>query len=233
MKKTLLATTLATLTLISTSSAFAADTVDLKVGGSITPAACIPSISGGGAINYGDVKANILKKDNYYRMGKKELDFTITCSNLTKLALTAVNERIGSLAGATEDPQGGADSPVVGMPSYTYGLGLANGKKIGGYSIRLNDITYDGKKAAVLESYGTSSTWRRAGGTDNDRDQLISTNGKLMRVSWAAQGTDTPIAFRALAGTLEVEAFINKGSELDITSIIKLDGQTTLELTYL
>lgn len=233
MKKTLLATTLATITLISASSAFAADTVDLKVGGSITPAACIPSLSGGGAINYGDFKAKILAKDNYSRMGQKELDFTITCSSLTKLALTAVNGRIGSLAGATEDPQGGADSPVVGMPSYTYGLGLANGKKIGGYSLRLNDITYDGKKAAVLSSYGASNTWKRVGGSDNDRDQLISINGKLKRLSWAAPGTDTPIAFRTLAGKLEVEAFINKGSELDLTSVIKLDGQTTLELTYL
>jgi hypothetical protein len=46
-------------------------------------------------------------------------------------------------------------------------------------------------------------------------------------------GTNTPIQLNTLAGNLEIQAVINKTSELDMTSQIALDGQATLELRYL
>jgi hypothetical protein len=43
----------------------------------------------------------------------------------------------------------------------------------------------------------------------------------------------TPIQLNTLSGNLEVQAVINKTSELDLSSRVSLDGQATLELRYL
>lgn len=42
-----------------------------------------------------------------------------------------------------------------------------------------------------------------------------------------------PRTFTNMSGTINVQAYINKTSELDISQPIELDGQTTIELVYL
>ena len=49
----------------------------------------------------------------------------------------------------------------------------------------------------------------------------------------AAAGDNTPLAFTTLSGTFQLQAAINKGSELDLTKAVHLDGQSTVELYYL
>ncbi|MCS4265564.1 MULTISPECIES: DUF1120 domain-containing protein [Serratia] len=233
MKKTLLATLLAAGAVFCASSAFAADSVDLKVIGTITPVACIPTLSGGGTVDYGTIKADTLKADDYTVLPLKSLDFSITCDGRTKVALQAINGRIGSGPGEYNAVTGVSITPVP-FPGFikendgVVGLGLDGGAKIGAYGIAINRITADGVAVDAIE-------WTNAGSTA----WIKSIAGEIYNTapgrqfSWAAAGTLIPVTFKNMAAKLDVQAYINKTSELDITKPIKLDGLTTLELIYL
>ncbi|WP_413503241.1 DUF1120 domain-containing protein [Serratia proteamaculans] len=243
MKKTLLATTLATITLISASSAFAADSVDLSVGGTIAPIACVPTLSGGGTIDYGDIKADTLKTDDYTVLQTKTLDFSITCDGMTKLAINTVNNRKGTVAGSVEFPiNNNAKAPVAldNTNSGVFGLGTAGTKKIGGYSLVMSDTTFDGKAAILINNaYSTSpnSYWQGQVSTTGNSPLIQSLNVAVQLKSWMDPAGDLskpyPAPTKVMASKISVQAYINKASELDITQPIKLDGSTTLELIYL
>ncbi|CAI0770467.1 DUF1120 domain-containing protein [Serratia quinivorans] len=234
MKKTLLATLLAAGAVFCASSAFAADSVDLKVIGTITPVACTPTLSGGGTVDYGTIKADTLKADAYTVLPIKSLDFSITCDGRTKVAVQAINGRIGSVAGVTEGVTGGAVTPVAFPDLHgstgAVGLGLDGVAKIGGYGLTINPTSITADSIAV-----DAITWSGAGSTAWTKSTTGSIYNNVLgrRLSWAATGTLIPVTFKNMAAKLDVQAFINKTSELDITKPIKLDGLTTLELIYL
>lgn len=236
MKKTLLATTLATLTLISASSAFAADSTDLKVGGIIIPAACTPTLSNGGAIDYGFIKGALVHADNYKRLGDLFLDLTITCGYPAKIAISAINGRLGTLVSdSAENALGAAEVPYMGSSQYAFGLGMAGTQKIGGYTLWLTDPMYDGKQAAILSKNTKNGVFGNvgAGSTNFFEESFISRGNLTKQLSWGALGNFTPVEFKTLKTKITVAAYLNKASKLDLTSIIRLDGQATLELIYL
>ncbi|WP_419245743.1 DUF1120 domain-containing protein [Serratia sp. NFX21] len=234
MKKTLLATLLAAGAVVCASSVFAADSVDLKVIGTITPVACTPTLSGGGTVDYGTIKADTLKADDYTVLPEKSLDFSITCDGNAKVAVNAFSGRMGSTVGDAEATNGASTIPagITLLGDVTtvqaFGLGLDGTKKIGGYSLKF-DITStkaDGVAVDIITRAGLTGTWFKS-----PTGSLVSKPS--YQPSWAATGTLTPVAFKTLANKLRVQAFINKASELDITKPIQLDGLATLELIYL
>ncbi|CAI1573992.1 DUF1120 domain-containing protein [Serratia proteamaculans] len=235
MKKTLLAASLAATTLFSATSAFAVDSVELKVIGTILPVACTPTLSGGGSIDYGDMKASSLAQDDYTVLDEKTLDFSITCDGKAKVAMKVVNGRLNTLAGATENPLSGAGKIPTGVTLTTgdaaYGLGLAGSAKIGGYGIAIGTPTADGTAVdSIYKSADASvTTWTKGAA----KSSLTTSTDELTLTSWATSGTLVPVALRALAGKLSVQAYINKASALDMTKPTKLDGLATLELVYL
>lgn len=234
MKKTLLATTLATITLISASSAFAADSVDLKVGGSIAPASCTPTLDNGGTLDYGVIKTDTLKAGAYTALPDRGIDLTITCDSKAKIALRGISERKGSLAGFAENSSGvGTVYPSTKLPemdtSSVTGLGFDSGKKIGGYAAKIApDATIDGQAAVVISQSKTYPSWS----LKNSDTEIISAFPGT-RVSWAAKGETNPISFKTMVARLVIRAYINEPSSLDLTKPIKLDGLATLELMYL
>uniref|UniRef100_UPI0035C740EC DUF1120 domain-containing protein n=1 Tax=Serratia quinivorans TaxID=137545 RepID=UPI0035C740EC len=234
MKKTLLATLLAAGAVVCASSAFAADSVDLKVIGTITPVACTPTLSGGGTVDYGTIKADTLKADDYTVLPEKSLDFSITCDGNAKVAVKAFSGRMGSTVGDAEATNGASTIPagitLLGKDTIVqaFGLGLDGTKKIGGYSLNF-DITSakaDGVAVDIITRAGPTDTWGKS-----KNGVLVSKSN--FQPSWATTGTLVPVAFKTLASKLRVQAFINKASELDITKPIQLDGLATLELIYL
>ena len=234
MKKTLLATLLAAGAVVCASSVFAADSVDLKVIGTITPVACTPTLSGGGTVDYGTIKADTLKADDYTVLPVKSLDFAITCDGNAKVAVNAFSGRMGTTVGDAEATNGASTIPagisLLGSDTIVqaFGLGLDGTKKIGGYRMRFNitSAKADGVVVDAIYRSGPTGTWVKA-----INGSLVSKS--FTQPSWAATGTLTPVAFKTLSTTLDVQAFINKASELDITKPIQLDGLATLELIYL
>jgi len=106
--------TICTLGLIAvTATAYAADSVDVKVIGTISPAACAPTLGGGGTVDYGTIPANALAADDYTTLAVKTLSLSITCDASAKLAIHAVNGRPGTSAGVTETgPMNSGYAPV-------------------------------------------------------------------------------------------------------------------------
>ncbi|MEQ5091559.1 DUF1120 domain-containing protein [Providencia rettgeri] len=215
--------------LVITSTAVMAESIEVRVIGTITPAACKLTLSGGGAIDYGTITAGSLKQDKLNLLENKQLDFAITCDAPAKVALRGINGRPNTAAGTTEI---GLFSGIIpdGIPNangnWVVGLGLNEGKRIGGYNIALKEVLVDGKAVDYIFQREGNKNW------ENQKAINFNWNQQVLH-SWSQPGTLTPTAFTNLAGKLNVQAYINKVSELNLTKPIKLDGLTTVELLYL
>ncbi|HCJ7369198.1 TPA: DUF1120 domain-containing protein [Enterobacter hormaechei subsp. xiangfangensis] len=212
-----------------------AESVDVRVIGTITPAACTPTLSGGGTIDYGAINPTTLSAADYTVLEEKQIDFAITCDAPAKVALKAINGRPNTTAGVTENAISGSATAPSGVNLFgvanvgTVGLGLDGVDKVGGYSIRLagGTVTADGVAVDSIQANG-NTTWLTANGLGT-----LFTPNSVRLSSWAAAGTLVPVAFTNLAGKLGVQAYLNKASELDLTKPVALDGLTTIELVYL
>ena len=213
----------------------AAESVQVKVIGTIIPAACTPTVADGGIVNYGNIKANDLPADSYAQLEERHLEFGIDCDAPARVAIHAINDRPGSLAGAAESANGNGQSPVPlfsAQPSLVgvSGLGLDGTHQIGGYSLNISagTVTADGVLVDSIENdtNNATGTW-----TTSMLGSPISTTPRS--ISWAEAGTMTPVAFTTLRGLMAVQAYINRASELDLSHAVQLDGQTTLEVVYL
>ncbi|PYY90516.1 hypothetical protein DNK59_04055 [Pseudomonas sp. TKO26] len=220
MIKAIKKTTCALAVLAATSGAVMADSVDVRVIGSIQPSACKPSLAGGGTLDYGIITPQSLKTSDYTILDKKQVQLAITCSAPTKVALVSRTGRPGTALDAMlQSPQDIAYAP--GDLGSAFGLGLANGKAIGGYNLFLNDVTADGTAVLTIRQHD-DKTW---GSVDGN---LV--HGSMQ--SWTTGGNQ-PVSFTTLSGTISAQAYINKASELDLSKPIQLDGLATLELVYL
>jgi hypothetical protein len=218
--------------LATTSTAVMAESIDVKVIGTITPTACKPTLTGGGTIDYGTINPNTLKKDEFTVLAEKQIDFAITCDAPAKVAIaaksgrgeSAVNIKDGKLTVIS------TNNALFGVGNtHAAGLGLDGAKGVGGYSLRLQAGTMkaDGKNVDSIQSHGNTTSWVKT------EYGILFNQSSQRYASWAATGTLTPIAFTTLSGKLGAQAYINKASELDLTKPVKLDGLTTLELVYL
>ena len=87
--KTLTAATL----LLGSAHVLAASSVDLTVKGLITPSACTPTLSNGGAVDYGKISAKDLKVDQQTFLDSQTVQFTVTCDAATLMAMEAKDNR--------------------------------------------------------------------------------------------------------------------------------------------
>lgn len=219
------------LAVLATSTAVMAESIDVKVIGTITPTACKPTLTGGGTIDYGTINPDTLKKDAFTVLAEKQIDFAITCDAPAKVAIAAKSGRGESAVNKDGKLTVISTNNALfgGTNTHAVGLGLDGTKGVGGYALRLQAGTMqaDGKNVDSIFSDGNTTSWRKAGigAMFNQSSQRYT--------SWAATGTLTPIAFTTLSGKLGAQVYINKASELDLTKPVKLDGLTTLELVYL
>lgn len=215
--------------------ALAASSVDVRVIGTITPTACVPTLAGGGTIDYGVIPPTSLATDAYTVLAEKQTTFSIVCEAPAKVAVQFVNQRVGSLATSTNETSTGGQinyqniTLFSGGNIYAAGLGLDGTSKIGGYGMRMVPGTYtvdgttDVDNIFRVNSSGTFAATASGYAFSNEKRQI----------SWASKGAILPVAFTTLSGQLAVQAFINKASELDLSKPVVLDGLSTIELVYL
>ncbi len=213
-------------------SAFAADSIDLKVIGTIEPSACIPTLTGGAIIDYGTIKNSAIAKDDYTALPVKTLTFSINCQAPTKVALKSTD--LQKESAVIPVGQTGLDGKTYTDASYYIaGLGADNGKNVGGYGMIMvgSDITIDGTiTPGIIFSGDNGAMW---GGGTSQLGAWMSAGSYNYIYSFSNDGEKTPLALTTLTGTLKTQAYINKGSELDLTQAVHLNGQTTIELYYL
>ncbi|SDX61367.1 DUF1120 domain-containing protein [Pseudomonas salomonii] len=208
--KTCLSLLSSALLLAISSSAFAASSVDLTVKGLITPSACAPSLSNGGVIDHGKVAAKDLKLDTWTLLGNHRLEMAITCDAPTLLALEGI------------DNQGSAyDS------SNAYGLGLVSGKKLGGYTLALDNPMADGAVISVIKSRDNGLSWLEIFPGDVWPAADLASFGDRSTGSWAP----TPVQ-QVTAGLL-VQTLIAPTAGMDLTTEVPIYGSATIEVKYL
>ena len=224
VRKTLLAAAL----LAAAVNAAAADSTDVKVTGHIVPAACTPDVSGGATVDYGTIKPALLEQHagDFTLLDEKTLAFSLRCDAAVKVAVRSVDARAGSAV----IPVGKVILGVlVADNTPMFGLGLADGKKIGSYGAVLRDLkTEEGAAVGYLHSSDGGKTW-----VNRPKIDLAQVTQPDRLASVSAPGVKSPLPVKVLSGTLAVQAVLNKASELNLTQVVHLDGQASLQVVYL
>ncbi|MHA0872350.1 DUF1120 domain-containing protein [Enterobacter pasteurii] len=159
MKKVILASLIA----LASASAFAEPTAVLKVHGTLTNAACSPSIGNGGVIDYGFIRLGDLSATENNKIGMKQVPVTITCTAPTKVGFTILDNRADSNAQLPLDIGGNQNQSAK---YYTYGVGTTTeGVKIGNYGMWMTDVTADGNTVDPVSNNHDweASKWHKSG----------------------------------------------------------------------
>ena len=221
--------------LAMSSSAYAVS-FDLGVTGTITPAACVPSV-GSSTIALGTVPTEMLSADTETLLPLKTTTFSITCDAPVKVALKASDNRSGTVKTPSKNLTLFNDQILYPGQDYTtFGLGTdAAGNKIGLWvpALQVSSITTDTESSVgVLYTSDGGSTW---GKNDLSYQRLSNATagaaGSLK--TFAKTGETTPMAFTTVSGTIAVQTVIAPTSALDLSEAITLNGSATIELVYL
>ncbi|WLI07833.1 MULTISPECIES: DUF1120 domain-containing protein [Pseudomonas] len=215
--KTLLSALATVAWLAASASAQAASTVELTVGGLITPMACTPVLSGGGLIDFGKISRQDLNQSTGTRLPLKSLTLTVSCNAPGRYALRMRDNRDGTAH--------------VNSEIY-YGLGLDSaGNKIGVYSVK-----FDPRKTvadALPVIYGTESTTGGLAWRTSNSNPIDIGSRSLLGFTEVAGSNAGPSAIQNLTSTLTLEAVINARQNLDLSVETPMDGSATLEVVYL
>ncbi|MCM7512005.1 DUF1120 domain-containing protein [Enterobacter hormaechei] len=220
MKKVILASLIA----LASASAFAEPTAVLKVHGTLTNAACSPSIGNGGVIDYGFIRLGDLSATENNKIGMKQVPVTITCTAPTKVGFTILDNRADSNAQLPLDIGGNQNQSAK---YYTYGVGTTTeGVKIGNYGMWMTDVTADGNTVDPVSNNHDweASKWHKTG---------IPRSDAFTTTSFAATGTEAPIAITTANFNFVTNLTIRDTAALAITDDTPLDGQATMTLVYL
>lgn len=205
-------------TLLGSTSVLASSSTDVSVTGTITPAACTPSLSGAGGFDFGKVSVQDLDPDKGTTFTSSLQRFTVACSAPTRFALSAVDNREGSSSTAANQ---------------RFGLGMNGTEKIGSYLMGLlaDGLVADGD-AGVQHMITTNGgdTWIKRQASVN---YLYNRNVAPVWHGFALQNANEPSPINTLSGDIQVEMTIVKASDLTLTDDINIDGAASLEVHYL
>ena len=217
-----------------------AESVSVTVTGTLAPGACIPTLTGGGVVDYGTLSPSLLSPDTYTALPVKEVGFSIACTAPVRLTIQAATGRPGTVLGSAESTRGVGINPIpllgvaTGVPVVGLGFDTDGVTKIGGYAVApmVGSFTADGVAVDILTQRGAfpTSNW-----------VLLSTASSIYTsfdfqnrfTAWATVGELTPVTFMNLNGILEVQAYLNTSSALNLSHSIVLNGLTTIEILYL
>lgn len=192
--------------------AHAVSTVDLNVKGTITPSACEPSLSNGGAYDLGKIAAKDLNADQPTPLTSHALQLGLTCEAPTLVALQPSDNRSGSHF----------DSDT----QHKFGLGMANSnEKLGSMTLTMQDIVADGAEMRALGSVGSTAEW-------SPTSVMSTTFRTSFTHNWSTPFL-APTPIQRLVANVLIAPRIAPANTLTLTREVPIDGSVTLELNYL
>ncbi|WP_058960406.1 DUF1120 domain-containing protein [Type-E symbiont of Plautia stali] len=207
-----------------------AQSVDITVTGTLLPSSCTPTLSNGGVMDWATIQAGDLKYSEYTYLNAKTITLSVACDAPTAVAIEATSLRPGSVAGAVAESAGGIGYLQGGWYSQKAGLGLAGTDKIGGYALGINTLKENGTPLDAAFRDNQTGAWQNvASGTS----MWNSGSGNPRQITPVAAGSIVPQAIENLTMNVTAQPYINKASELDLSSEITLDGLANFELIYL
>ncbi|MFJ3371801.1 DUF1120 domain-containing protein [Pseudomonas sp. NPDC086251] len=205
MKKYLAA--LSTTALFSIAPYALASSVDLTVTGVITPAACKPSLSGGGIVDNGKISAKDLNRTTHTLVGTHPLQLTVTCDAPTQFALNPTDNQAG-----TESSRS------------WFGLGMTDaGEKLGYVRVDVKNTQADGVPAQAIDSEDDGTSWSKT---------FVTSPGYILSVGSAADHS-TPLYVQHLTMDFEVSTQIAPANSLTLTGEVNMNGSVTFDMMYL
>lgn len=200
-------------------NAHATTSAELIVRGTIKPAACNLSMTGGGIINYGDIPSGQLLPTAFNPLTERTTPLIVSCgSTPAKFGLKFVDLQAASKVPGILSALGSGYTEA-----HNYGLGIVSGRKTGGFSVTLRDLKSSGTTLYPIVRVGTGA-WQTS---DGKVAQSPSQH------SWRSGATAERASVAQLTGTIAVRAVINKAQDLDLSRDVTLDGRATLELSYI
>ena len=196
-----------------------AESAELRITGTIVPAACTPVFAGGGVVDYGTIPASSLNPTAQTTLAQKSIQLSMTCDAPAMFGFKVIDERAGT-----------AVTSLATVPGLTekekFGLGASDGKNIGAYSLQVVSQTSDGGFSLSLASEDGGINWGFLGmrGLKGEGNQLVS---------FSKTQSNLPAASRSVTADIRVTTAIDKSSNLPLTHAIPLDGLSTFELIYL
>lgn len=212
----------------------AAPAAELKVTGTIVPSACQLTLDNNGLVEYGKIPTTTLNRNTFTPLALKGMYFNIKCEAPARVAILAKPAR--GVSAVNKDGALGelADSGItlggINVPgkATAAGLGLHNSKGIGGYALVIHPTFHkaDNKAVKLILSDNTVS-WAGV-----STIQPMFYESRTLHFSWSSDGKQ-PSSHTNFVGAFQIQAYINKSTELDLSKEVKLDGLATLELFYL
>lgn len=199
-------------------SSFARSATEVSVIGTITPAACVPSLSGDGSFQYGKIGSIELHPVQRTQFVSARQHLSIRCSAPTRFALRGVDGRAGSAEWPLHDRH--------------FGLGLNGAQKVGTYFVlfKAEGLSLDGNSQVVsLRSADNGTSWQPV----TTADSPLPNDAGAGLIGFALAGGAEPSATRLLDAVIEVDMHLAPGESLTLTDEVLIDGAATLEVSYL
>ncbi|TFY92837.1 DUF1120 domain-containing protein [Pseudomonas kairouanensis] len=193
-------------------------TRDMRLQARFAPAACTPSLSGGGTVDFGKLSVMDLDMHKDTLLAARPLVISVACDAPTAFTLRLQDNRQGSATGPGDETR--------------YGLGLdAKGQKIGRYAVIFDPLRVTADHFAQL--YRTDSPTGDAPWSSASASPLAIGANRHLGFSASAGSTGGPDPIQQLSATASLEAVIAPLGSLDLGSEVRLDGSATLEINYL
>lgn len=215
--KQILSLMAAAIALAGVGSAMAASSVDLSVKGSITPVACTPTLSKGGLVGFGKLPIKDMTSFNN-KLPPVTFEMSVNCTGPALFAIKSNDNRSGS----------SADNDIGGGGVSTFGLGWVNGdKKIGWYTLKIDNAQADGTAQPVIESVD-GQTWFD-----------VSSVSQAWQPSWFRSLRDSasedlsPTPMQVMSFDILLETSIRHKVYLPADQEFPINGSATLDVIYL
>jgi type 1 fimbria pilin len=184
----------------------------VTLGGSIVPSSCTLDLADSGIADFGQIDAGTLSSTAMTMQPFKSLKLDIECTGPTLLALTIEDNKDGTAQGSFNNQ---------------LGLGLTStGARVGRVGfVTLNPVVNSSASTMIMSSNSTS--WVAINGF---WDKTQSAGNKYRAFGTAVGG---PVPLTTASTDIEVHANINSRANLQLTQSESLDGNATIEITYL
>ncbi|MGC7836028.1 DUF1120 domain-containing protein [Leclercia barmai] len=218
-------------------SAAANDTVSVDFEVTADAAACTPTLSNNGVVDFGSRTTGSISTATFSQLGTRDITLSVTCESSTAIAITARDTRAASVvSGEDENGHTGARFQInggqyVSEPARLFGLGLTAEKKaIGSYAVQINAAgvtATDGDKSVLVDIAGSAN---QAGPWAKSALLPLPTSQDYF-YTFVQKGMLSPQPISTVSLPLQVS--VTLANKLNSSQVIKLDGEAVISIVYL
>lgn len=198
-----------------------ANTAELSISGTITPATCTPSFSDSGVVDHGDINPASLLPTEFNALQRKTVQLNITCDAPAAFAVYVRDNRSSSVPS-------GIEAALSGPTTAMLGLGAVGTHRIGAYMLSFDPDSFTSDMQPIHRAT-KAGAWAVLG--DN---HIVVDPTSDQQYSWARNGASEPQTYTTLSARINVDTALNRANDLpSLSNEVALDGSATLTMFHL